>query len=104
MVKMTVLFGHPDDPAAFDRHFSDTHLPLFAKVKERPRFELARTVGAPDGGPAAYYQIAEMWFDSLEAMHQVLESSEMKTAVKDLENFATGGVTIFASELVKVHM
>jgi len=104
MVKLTLLFGHPDDPDAFDRHFSETHLPLFAKVKERPRFELARTVGAPDGGPAAYYQIAEMWFDSLEAMHELLETPEMKVAVGDLANFASGGVTIFASELLKVNM
>ncbi len=28
MVKLTVLYGHPTDPAAFDRHYQEVHIPL----------------------------------------------------------------------------
>jgi uncharacterized protein (TIGR02118 family) len=28
MVKLTVLYGPPDDPAAFEDHYAGTHVPL----------------------------------------------------------------------------
>jgi uncharacterized protein (TIGR02118 family) len=28
MVKLTVLYGHPDDPDAFEEYYANTHMPL----------------------------------------------------------------------------
>lgn len=30
MIKLTVLYGHPVDPAAFEAYYFNTHMPLVA--------------------------------------------------------------------------
>jgi uncharacterized protein (TIGR02118 family) len=37
MVKITVLYGHPEDPAAFEEHYTNTHIPLVKKVPNLKR-------------------------------------------------------------------
>jgi uncharacterized protein (TIGR02118 family) len=32
MVKATALYGHPEDPDAFDEHYGKTHVPLVEKM------------------------------------------------------------------------
>ena len=49
-VKLVVLYTHPDDPDAFDRHYLGTHMPLVAKVPGLQRTETARIVAAADPG------------------------------------------------------
>ena len=34
MVKVTVLYGPPSDPAAFEDYYANTHVPLAAKMPE----------------------------------------------------------------------
>ena len=33
MMRLTVLYGHPDDPAAFDKYYEEVHLPLAKKMQ-----------------------------------------------------------------------
>lgn len=33
MHKLTVLYGHPKDPAEFDRYYYETHIPLAKKMQ-----------------------------------------------------------------------
>ncbi|MHB8866959.1 MAG: EthD family reductase, partial [Pirellulaceae bacterium] len=33
MVRLTVLYGHPADPEAFQRYYRDVHVPLARKMK-----------------------------------------------------------------------
>ena len=44
MVKLTVLYGQPKDPVAFERYYLDTHTPIALKVKGVRRFEIARVI------------------------------------------------------------
>ena len=60
MVKLTVLYGQPKDPAAFERYYLDTHTPIALKVKGLRRFEIAKVVGTADGSPSPYYRIADL--------------------------------------------
>src|SRR5215208_7399337 len=32
MVKLTVLYGHPDDPDAFEEYYANTHMPLVDEI------------------------------------------------------------------------
>lgn len=41
MTRLTVLYGHPADPAAFDRYYHDVHIP----VARRMRGLLGWTIG-----------------------------------------------------------
>jgi uncharacterized protein (TIGR02118 family) len=98
VVKLTVLFGHPTDVAAFEDYYVNSHLPL-AERSGVPRVELAKAVGAPDGGKPAYYRSADLYFDSMEHMQEIMGRAEGGAMAADLANFATGGVTLFTSEI-----
>lgn len=97
MVKLTVLFGKPEDTQAFDDHYTNQHLPLAAKIPNVQRFESGR-IRTIDGGEVPYYRIAELWFQSAEQMSNALSSPEGVAATADLGNLATGGATFFVSE------
>ena len=99
MVKVTVLYGPPEDPAAFEDYYAGTHLPLAAKVPDVRRFEASRVVGTPDGSEPPYHRIAELWFDDAAGMEASMGSEEGRAAVDDIPNFATGGVTVVVSEV-----
>ena len=97
MMKLTVLYGHPTAPEAFEKYYASTHMPLVAKMSGFTRTEKARVVGAPDGGKPAFYRIFEFWFETEDAMQKTMGSPEGKAAVDDLQKFATGGVTVLVS-------
>src|SRR4051794_41096016 len=84
MVKLTVLYGQPKDPAAFERYYLETHTPIAQKVKGLRRFEIAKIVGTPDGKPSPYYRTADLYFDSAEQMQQSLGSKEGQIAAADI--------------------
>ena len=98
MVKVTVLYGHPSDPSAFESYYGDAHMRLVAKVN-LPRTEAARVVATPDGSQPAYYRSFDIWFDDMQQMQQALSSPEGQAMAGDMPNFATGGVTVLISEV-----
>ena len=98
MVKLVVLYGAPDDPAAFDAHYAGTHVPLAEKVPNLRRFEAGKVLGTPDGAAAPYYLMAELSFDSAEELEKALGSPEGQTTAADVANFASGGATMMIAE------
>lgn len=97
MAKLTVLYGHPTDPGAFDTYFAEKHIPLVCKMPNVTRFEAGKVVTDPRGGELPYYFIAELWFEDLENLRASMESQESQAADDDVSNFATGGATLFVS-------
>ena len=99
MVKLIALYAAPQDPAAFDRHYQEVHLPLVRKWPGLRRVELARITGTPGGGHAPYYQMAEMYFDDHDALRAALRSPEGRAAGEDLQRFAPGLVTLLYAQV-----
>ena len=99
MVKAVVLYGPPEDPDAFERHYAETHTELATAIPGLQRFEAARGIATPDGSSVPYQRIAELTFEDMDALQAGLGSAEGQAAVADIANFATGGVTIFFAEL-----
>lgn len=99
MHRLTVCYGHPSDPATFDAHYRDVHRPIAEKIPGLQGLRLGACDGvpAPDGTVAAapYYLVAELEFADGAALARGLSSPEGAAAAADLENFATGGVTLF---------
>jgi uncharacterized protein (TIGR02118 family) len=94
MCKATLLYGHPQNPEAFERYYATTHLPIAARMTGVTRLELTRFTPAPDGSQAAFYRMAELYFPSEAQLKATMGSPEGQAAVADLQNFATGGVTM----------
>jgi uncharacterized protein (TIGR02118 family) len=95
MVKLMVLYGKPDDEAAFDAHYADTHAPLAGKIPNLRRYEHGKALGGADGSDAPYYYVAELGFDDAETLQAGLGSPEGQAAAGDVANFASGGATMF---------
>ena len=98
MAKLTVLFGHPTDSTSFDEYYADHHLPLVEKIPNLRQFEAGKIIATPDGSEPPYYWIADLYFESVEQLQSGMGSSEGQAAAEDLQNFATGGATLFISE------
>jgi uncharacterized protein (TIGR02118 family) len=99
MHKVTVLYGQPEDAAAFEEYYESTHMPIAAKIPNVQRFESGKAVATPDGGQPEYHRIAELWFEDMDQLQQSMGSEEGQDATGDIPNFATGGVTVFISEV-----
>jgi uncharacterized protein (TIGR02118 family) len=93
MVKLIALYRKPSDTAGFDQHYEKVHTPLVLKYPGLRRLEVTRITGAPLGD-TKYYLMAEMYFDSKDAMDAALASREGKAVARDLLNFAPDLVTV----------
>jgi uncharacterized protein (TIGR02118 family) len=91
MVKLTVLYGHPDDPDAFEEYYANTHMPLVDEIPNLQRYEAARIIATPDGSEPPYYRIFEGYFEDMEQLQSSLSTPEGQAAPNDIPNFATGG-------------
>jgi uncharacterized protein (TIGR02118 family) len=102
MVKLLVLYGHPQDPAAFDKYYQEVHIPLAKRMRGLKKWTIGKVLGTPDGQPSPYYYVAELYMDRREDFETLLASSEGQAAVADVPNYATGGVTFLYSEVQDV--
>jgi uncharacterized protein (TIGR02118 family) len=102
MVKLLVLYGHPQDPAAFDKYYREVHIPLAKKMQGLKKWTLGKVQGAPDGAPSPYYYVAELTMESRAAFDELLASPAGMAAVADVPNYATGGVTFLYTEVEEV--
>ena len=93
MHKLTVLYGHPQDPAAFDRYYYETHIPIAKKMQGLKGWTIGKCQQGADSEQAPYYMIVALYAESRAAIEAILASPEGQAAVNDVPNFATGGAT-----------
>ena|ERR1700733_13446373 len=98
MVKFVVMYGQPEDPAAFDEHYASTHVALVEKIPNLRRFEAGKVLGTPEGGAPPFYFLAELWFEDAAQLQASLGSPEGQAAGADVETFATGSATVMIAE------
>ena len=94
MQKVTVLYGHPTDPEAFENYYRETHMPLVAKMKGVAKVETTKILGNPDGSAPEYYRMAELYFTDAAQMQAAMGPPEGQATAADLANFATGGAKV----------
>lgn len=99
MVRLLVLYGPPEDPAAFDKYYHETHIPLAKKMKGLKKWTVGKVTGSADGKPVPYYYIADLYLENRAAFDELLASPEGQAAVADVPNYATGGVTFLYTEI-----
>ena len=98
MYRLTVLYGHPKNPAEFDRYYHEVHIPLAKKMKGLTGWTIGKcNSDDPDTDPV-YYLIVSLYAESADAMQAILDSPEGQDTVADVPKFATGGVTFLFSE------
>jgi uncharacterized protein (TIGR02118 family) len=96
-VKLVVLYTQPEDPAAFDQHYRDVHMPLVDAIPGLQRAETAKFVTALDGGEQTYYRSAELYFADDAAMQAAFGSPEGGATAKDYGDIAPPGSRMFVA-------
>jgi uncharacterized protein (TIGR02118 family) len=69
----------PEDVEAFERYYAETHVPRAAAVPNLTAIYTTRTADGFEGGPTDHYRVAEMVFESPEAMAESEGSEEWAT-------------------------
>jgi uncharacterized protein (TIGR02118 family) len=92
---VTVLYNPPKDPAAFEKYYKETHLPLVVANQQEIGFEradLTKFSSTLDGKKPTFYRQAELYFESMDDLQTGLATPGFKKVADDLKNFASGGL------------
>jgi uncharacterized protein (TIGR02118 family) len=98
LYQLTVLYNHPQDPEAFNRHYREVHVPLAAKAPGLTSYTVNYSEPGPDGSPPPYHAIAILTWESKAAAQAALGSPEFQAAAADLPNFAAAGAQLVFGE------
>jgi uncharacterized protein (TIGR02118 family) len=102
MAQVVVMYKTPKDTAAFDKHYSEIHIPLAKKIPGLKKYEVSKgPVGTP-AGPSGFHLIAVLTFDSMAALQAGFGSAEGKAAGADVAKFATGGADMLLFDTKEV--
>jgi uncharacterized protein (TIGR02118 family) len=96
--QLTVLYNHPEDATAFDKHYDEVHAPLATKLPGLQRYTVSRPTPDADGNPPAYHLVAVLEFGSQADFAAGMGGPEGQAAVADLANFAGAGTTMLTGE------
>ena len=99
-VKLTVVYGTPDDTDAFEKHYFDVHMPIVERWPGVQRTEVARVSGGPGGSASPYHLITEIYFADADALNAALGSPEGREAGKDFMTIAPAGSFMTVGDLV----
>ena len=94
MAEVVVLYKTPKDPAAFDKHYAETHIPLAKKLPGLRKYQVSQGAVATPAGPSGLYLVAVLTFDSMAAIQAAFGSAEGRATAADVPNFASGGADI----------
>jgi uncharacterized protein (TIGR02118 family) len=92
------LYNLPSDIAAFDKYYYANHVPLAKTLPGLRRYEVSTGKISDISGAASYHLAATLTFDSMQAIQAALASPEGAATAGDLQNFATGGVSLLMFE------
>jgi uncharacterized protein (TIGR02118 family) len=81
MYKIVAFWSAPktSDVEAFEKYYADVHVPLAALVPGLQRLELTKVDSGIEGAEPPFYRVAELNFDSAEAMARSSESAQWKS-------------------------
>lgn len=96
---MTILYGVDDDPVAFRRYYTQTHVPLASAMEGLTGWTLSWIDPASSN---RYQLVAELFAESAEALDAVLASPAGRAANADLDNFVTGTVEFLRGDVEEV--
>jgi len=99
MIQLTVLYGQPQDPAAFDRYYREVHAPLAKKLPGLKGYTSNKPTSINPQEPSPYYLIDNLYFENMGALQAIFQLPEGQAVASDLPNLATGGATVVVGEL-----
>jgi len=101
MAKMTVIYKTPKDIDFFERHYFDVHVPLAKQLPGLIKYEINDGPIVSTTGDAEPYRIANLYFESLEAMMVAFRSDIGQQCAADRKILATNeDVQIYLYDII----
>ena len=93
MVRFLVLYRRPPDPAAFDRHYFDVHVPLAKRLPGLRSYMISRNPSLIRGEEPPYL-IGELEWDDMAALQRAFASPTGRETARDADRLAdlSGGM------------
>lgn len=91
MARMMTIFAKPNDVAAFDKHYFETHVPLAKKLPGLRKYDVSTGPIATRGGASDFHLVSMLHFDSLEAIKAAFASPEGQACAEDRRALAADG-------------
>lgn len=90
-VKIVLIYPRPQDEEAFEKAYSEEHVPLVEeKFKGMTRMVLTKVKGSPLGKVSAY-RMGEVYFSSMDDLTKCVESEAGKEVIAHAAKISTGG-------------
>ena len=94
-VKLVVIYPRPRDVEAFEKVYTNEHVPLaVAKLGGKTKIVATRVLASPQGVPP-FYRIAEVYFPSMQALEACAASDGGKEALAHAVKISSGGAPVF---------
>jgi len=85
MVRFLVLYPQPTDPAAFERHYFEVHVPLAKKLPGLRNYTVSRQA-TPVRGSEPYYLVAALDWDDMESLRKDFASPTGQDTARDVDS------------------
>lgn len=92
------LYNQPMDADAFSTYLESEHIPLARMVPSVQSIHVSEGPALAPDGSQVFHRVGILRFESMDALQAAVASTEGQRAAADLENFATGGVTLAVFE------
>jgi len=95
--KIVVLYPYPQDVDAFERAYTQEHVPMVnpEALQGITKFVATKVVGTADGSPPPFYRLAELHFPSLDDLQACASSEGAQKAVAHAVSISSGGRPLF---------
>jgi uncharacterized protein (TIGR02118 family) len=100
MAELVVIYKTPKDAAAFDKHYSETHIPLAKKIPGLRKYQISQGPVMTPAGPSGVHLVATLQFDDVAAIQNAFATPEGQAAAGDLKNLSSTDMLIFEAKEV----
>jgi len=102
MYRLTILYGTPEDPEAFERYYREVHLPIASQMEGLTGWNLHWTSEQTGDVAPGIHLVVDLLAEDKASMDAILASEAGRAASADVPNFATGGVTFLSGDEERV--
>jgi uncharacterized protein (TIGR02118 family) len=88
MARMVVIYSKPNDVAAFEKHYFETHVPLAKRLPGIRKYEVSQGPIVSPAGASDAWMVATLHFDSLAAIREAFASDIGEQCAADRREFA----------------
>jgi uncharacterized protein (TIGR02118 family) len=86
--RFLALYETPADPAAFDQHYHNVHIPLARQLSGLRGYTIGRDIVSLRGD-APYHLVAELNWDTMDELRAAFASPEGRATAEDAAHLAT---------------